>query len=220
MSIDLTDITGTLLTAIITYGPVLLALVLFAGGVGIPLPGAILLMAGGAFIRQGVLEIHSAIPLALIGVVAGDMTSYAMGRFAGEFMQRRFGATATWQSAEATLHKRGGIAVYLTRWLLTPLAIPTNLVTGASGYPVLAFLSYDLAGEITWIALYAGLGYTFGNSFEYIAELISNFSGLLVGVVVFAAGIYLVIRLWRHPQPDTAAQLDTATVMSTPATRN
>jgi membrane protein DedA with SNARE-associated domain len=214
MSIDLTDLTGTLLTAIITYGPALLAVVLFVGGLGVPLPGAILLMAGGAFIRQGVLEMHTALPLALLGVVAGDMTSYAMGRFAGEFMQRRFGATTTWQSAEATLRKRGGIAVYLTRWLLTPLAIPTNLVTGASRYPALAFLGYDLAGEITWIALYAGLGYTVGNSWEYIGELISNFSGLLVGVLVFAAGLYFVIRLWRQPhgQVESAEALSTTSV--------
>ena len=39
------------------------------------------------------LEILTAIPLALVGVVAGDMTSYAMGRFASGFMQRRFGQT-------------------------------------------------------------------------------------------------------------------------------
>lgn len=200
MTIDLTDITGTLLTAVITYGPALLAVVLFIGGLGIPTPGALLLMAGGAFIRQGILDVYTAIPLALVGVVAGDMSSYAMGRFAGEFMQRRFGHTSTWKSAEATLLKRGGIAVFLTRWLLTPLAIPTNLVTGASRYPALSFLGYDLAGEITWITLYAGLGYTFGNSFEYIAELISNFSGLLVGVLVFIGGVYLVVRLWRQPQ--------------------
>lgn len=210
MTIDFTDLTGTLLTAVITYGPALLAVVLFAGGLGIPLPGALLLMAGGAFIRQGVLDIYTAIPLALIGVVAGDMTSYAMGRFAGGFMQRRFGQTATWKSAEETLRKRGGIAVYLTRWLLTPLAIPTNLVTGASRYPALAFLAYDVAGEVTWIALYAGLGYTFGNSFEYIAELISNFSGLLVGVLVFIGGVYLVVRLWRQPQ-SKGEQVETLT---------
>lgn len=200
MTIDLTDVTGTLLTAMITYGPALLAVVLFAGGVGIPLPGALMLMASGAFVRQGVLDIYTVLPLALGGVMAGDMTSYAMGRFAGEFMQRRFGETATWKSAEETLHRRGGIAVYLTRWLLTPLAIPTNLVTGASRYPALSFFGYDLAGEITWIALYAGLGYIFGNSFEYIAELISNFSGLLVGILVFIGGVYLVVRMWRQPQ--------------------
>ncbi|MEZ4675747.1 MAG: VTT domain-containing protein [Caldilineaceae bacterium] len=153
--------------------------------------------------------------MALIGVVAGDMTSYAMGRFAGDYVQRRFGETATWKNAEKTLLKRGGVAIYLTRWLLTPLAIPTNLVTGASRYPALSFLGFDLAGEITWIALYAGLGYSFGNSFEYIGELISNFSGLLAGICVFIAGIYLVIRLWRHPQSAADKQIETADAIST-----
>lgn len=199
MSIDLSDLTGTLLSAVIAYGPSLLALVLFIGALGVPLPGALLLLAGGAFARQGILDVYTMMPLALLGAVIGDMTSYGMGRFAGGFMQRRFGATSTWQSAEATLQRRGGLAVYLTRWLLTPLAIPTNLVTGASGYPAWRFFAYDLAGEITWVAIYAGLGYSFGNSWEYIGELISNFSGLLVGIFLFAVGIYFVIRLWRQP---------------------
>lgn len=200
MSIDLSDLTGTLLTAVIAYGPLLLAAVLFIGAMGIPLPGAFLLLAGGAFARQGVLDLYTLTPLALVGAVAGDMASYGMGRFAGGFMQRRFGATSTWKSAEATLQRRGGAAVYLTRWLLTPLAIPTNLVTGASAYPAWRFFAYDLAGEITWIALYAGLGYSFGSSWQYISDLISNFSGLLVGVVIFLVGLYLVIRLWRQPK--------------------
>jgi len=200
MSIDFTELTNQLLTAFVSYGPPLLALVLFAGALGLPLPGSVFLIASGAFVQQGVFNPYLAIPLALIGAVAGDLTSYGMGRFAGEFVQRRFGETAAWRSAEATLRQRGGLAVFLTRWLITPLAVPVNLITGGSGYSAWAFLGYDLAGEITWVALYGGLGYFFGGSWEYISQLISDLSGLLVGVAIFAGGLVLVVRWWRQPQ--------------------
>ena len=63
----------------------------------------------------------------------------------------------------AEVKRRGGIAIYLTRWLFTPLALPTNLIAGSSGYPFWKFLLFDIAGEITWILLYGGLGYAFGS---------------------------------------------------------
>ncbi|MEZ4675746.1 MAG: hypothetical protein R2932_16090 [Caldilineaceae bacterium] len=62
MSIDLSDLTGTLLTAVITYGPSLLALVLFIGGLGIPLPGAILLMAGARLSAKVCLKFKRRFP--------------------------------------------------------------------------------------------------------------------------------------------------------------
>ena len=203
MSIDLTELTNQLLTAFISYGPALLALVLFVGALGLPLPGSVFLIASGAFVQQGIFSPYLAFPLALVGAVAGDMASYGMGRFAGDYIRRRFGETAAWRNAEATLQRRGGIAVYLTRWLITPLAIPVNLITGGSGYSAWAFFGYDLAGEITWVLLYGGLGYFFGGSWEYISQLISDLSGFLVGIAIFAGGLVLVIRWWRQPQVET-----------------
>ncbi len=216
MSIDLTQLTDQLLTAFISYGPSLLALVLFVGALGLPLPGSVFLIASGAFVQQGVFSPYLAFPLALIGAVAGDMASYGMGRFAGDYIRRRFGETAAWRNAETTLQRRGGIAVFLTRWLLTPLAIPINLVTGASGFSAWAFFGYDLAGELIWVALYGGLGYFFGGSWEYISQLISDLSGLLVGIAIFAGGLLLAIRWWRQPQPETvdSETVDSETVES------
>ena len=62
------------------------------------------------------------------------------------------------------MDRSGGLSIYLTRWLLTPLAIPTNLPVGASGYPLRKFLAFDLAGELTWLLVLRGLGYAFSAS--------------------------------------------------------
>ena len=104
----------------------MLFLALLLGATGIPLPGTFLVLAAGAFVRQGVLDLYPALGFALIGAVLGDTLSYSMGRFARGFILRRFGHSTAWQKAEMNLQRRGGIAVYLTRWLLTPIAIPTK----------------------------------------------------------------------------------------------
>jgi membrane-associated protein len=84
--------------------------------------------------------------------------------------------------------------------LLTPLALPTNLIAGGSGYRYWRFLTYDVAGEFTWILLYGGLGYLFGSQWELISQFISDFSGLLVGLVALGAGLYFLLRRWHRPQ--------------------
>ncbi|MEW5958537.1 MAG: VTT domain-containing protein [Chloroflexota bacterium] len=194
------NLTDLFLTGVITYGPPALGLALLLGALGIPVPGTLLVLAAGAFVRQGVVDLTTAAGLGLLGAVLGDSASFAMGRFAQGWVRRRFGGSPAWQSAQATFDRRGGLAIYLTRFLLTPLAIPTNLIAGGGDYAFWRFLTYDMAGEFTWIVLFGGLGYVFGNQWELISQFISDFSGLLLGLALLVAGLYFLFRRRRQNQ--------------------
>lgn len=191
---DLSNLSDLFLSWFLVYGASMFALALFVGGLGVPVPGTLFVVAAGAFVRQEVLSMGDTLLLGLVGVVIGDVLSYSIGRLARVWLQRRFGQSSTWQQAEATFQQRGGVAVYLSRWLLTPIAIPVNWVAGSSGYPVSRFVFYDVVGELTWLVLFGGLGYAFGSQWEVISEFVSNFSGLLVGVAVFGVGVYLLVN--------------------------
>jgi membrane-associated protein len=201
---NLTDLNDLLLSYLIIYGSPMLAGALLLGALGIPVPGTLIVIAAGAFVRQGVLDIYSTPSLGLVGAVAGDTIVYGLGRFARVWIQKRFGQSAVWQKAEAYFRRRGGIAIYLTRWLFTPLAVPTNLIAGSSGYPFWKFLLFDVSGELTWIALYGSLGYAFGSQWELISDFISDFSGLLLGIVILGAGVYFLFRLRKRPALEKA----------------
>ena len=72
-----------------------------------------------------------------------------------QWIEKYLGKTSTWQNAKESFEKRGGVMIYLTRWLITPLAIPTNLIAGSSGYSFSKMLVFDVAGELTWICFMA-----------------------------------------------------------------
>ena len=129
---------------------------------------------------------------------ANWISSYAMGRIAKAWVQRRFGQTATWQAAQQSFKRRGEVAIYITRFLVTPLAIPTNLIAGSSGYMFGRFLLYDTAGEITWLAIFGGLGYIFGSNWEFISQFVNDLSGFLAGIIILAIGIYFLVRCRHH----------------------
>ena len=120
-----------------------------------------------------------------------------MGYFSKDWAEQKFGLNKSWIKAQAIFKKRGGLAIYLTRFLLTPLAIPTNLIAGSTGYSYWRFAFYAFLGECTWLLMFGGLGYTFGDQWEVISQLISDFSGLLLGLVALAGAAYVWWK--RHP---------------------
>ncbi|HEX5692905.1 MAG TPA: DedA family protein [Roseiflexaceae bacterium] len=199
---SLSDLSGDILTYIVTYGAFAVGAVLLLAAIGAPLPSTFFVIASGAFIQQGVLEPYSTVIVALVFVVLGDTISYGMGRLLRHPINRRFGQSATWQRAEQYFAKHGGVAVYLTRCLLTPIAVPLNLVAGSSGYATSRFVGFAATGELTWLALYGTLGYLFGSQWEAVSDFIGNFSGVLVGLLIAGIGCYVLLRWQRQSSED------------------
>jgi membrane protein DedA with SNARE-associated domain len=186
-----------LLTLIINYGAPIFALLLLLGALGVPIGASVLVIAAGAFSQQGILSWYSTALLGLIGAVMGDAIGFGIGFYAKEWIQNRLGSSPTWRSARETFDERAGLAIYLTRFLITALAVPTNLIAGGSGIQFRRFMIYDVLGEFTWIVLYGGLGYWFGSQWEVVSDFVSNFGGFIFGLLILVVGIWLAIRWLR-----------------------
>jgi membrane-associated protein len=186
-----------LLTQIINYGAPILGVIVFIGAMGAPFPGTLIVIAVGAFARQGLLTWYTTGLIALACVVLGDSLSYAMGHYAREPVLRRFQNSKNWIQAEETFNSWGGMSIFWSRFLVTGIAVPVNLIAGTSGFGFRRFLLFDLIGETIWIFGYGGLGYLFGTQWEVISDLLSNVSGLTLGLVLLAIGIWLGIRRMR-----------------------
>jgi len=197
------SLTEYLLAYILNYGAAFLGLVLLLGAIGIPLPTTLLVVAGGAFVRQGLLDLPTVAIISLVAALTGDSICYGLGRYAGGWVDRRYGATSAWQSARHSFLKYGAWSIYLSRFLLVSLAIPINLVAGSTSFGYRRFFPLILVGEITWLVGFGALGYAFGSQWEAISTFASDFGGLLFGLVILAAGIYLAYRLLRTKQTHT-----------------
>ena len=183
-----------LLTQIINYGAPILGAIVFIGAMGAPFPGTLIVIAAGAFARQGLLTWHTTGLITLACVILGDSLSYGMGYFARERILRRFQHSERWIQAESTFKRWGGTSIVLTRFLITGIAVPVNLISGTSGFPFKRFFLYDLFGEAIWIFGYGGLGYLFGTQWEMVSELLGNLSGFLLGLVILIGSIALALR--------------------------
>lgn len=186
-----------LLTQVINYGAPLLGLIVFIGALGAPFPGTLIVVAAGAFSRQEILAWHITGFIALTCVVLGDSLSYSMGYYARDAVLNRFKNSPRWVQAEDTFNRWGGMSVLLTRFLITGIAVPVNLIAGTSKFPFKRFFLYDVLGESIWIFGYGGLGYLFGSQWEVVSDLLGNISGFLLGAVILGLGLWLGIRRLR-----------------------
>ncbi len=180
--------------ALAQNGLPLLLLVSFAGSLGIPFPITLVIIAAGAFSRQGLFDWRLAGPVCLLGAMLADQAEYLLGRRAQPWLLRRFGQKAAWRQAEGLMERQGAWAVLLTRFWLTSLAPAVNVLAGGrTPYP--RFLLYDLLGETVWVLAYGGLGYFFAAEWQRVSRAASWFS-----VLSFLLAAGAAFAWWRRRQ--------------------
>jgi membrane-associated protein len=169
----------------------LVALIVFAetGLVVTPfLPGDSLLFAlgalsagDGAFLQLGVLA-----PVLLAAVFLGDNVNYFVGRAAGK---RLFANPASkifrreyLERTEKFYAKRGGMMVILARFAPI-LRTFSPFVAGMARMSYARFLAYSVGGSVTWVSLFLGAGYYFGN----LPSVKRNFHLVILAILVISA---------------------------------
>ena len=193
--------TDWLLGLVPQYGIYLLAAATFFSCLALPIPASILMIAAGGFVASGDLELATSAAAALGGALIGDQVGYFGGRWGGSRLIERLSAGAEPLSkATAFLATRGGIAVFLSRWLAAALGPYVNLAAGAAGLPWLRFTLWGALGEAVWVAVYVGAGFTFSGNLAAASGLAFDVLGLLAaGAVAIGLGYWLfaVLRAER-----------------------
>ena len=186
--------TDALLALLPVHGPWLMAAVTFLACLLVPVPASLLLLAAGAFSAAGDLDWKWIAAGTLAGAAAGDLTCWRLGGVVGARLDGPRTA-ASMARARTLLYRRGALAVFLSRWLFSPLGPYVNLAAGAAGVPLSRMLVPLLAGETIWVTIYLGLGRIFGAQYQAVAELAGSLLGLLAALAVAVlAGTWL----WRR----------------------
>ena len=185
--------TDWILAAVPTYGPWLVGLVTYLSCLAMPVPASILMLVAGGFAAAGDLVLWQVAGAALAGAVAGDQTGYWLARTGGAGLLDRAASGAHAALVDRTarlIQARGAVAVFLSRWLVSPLGPYANLIAGATRFGWLRFTIAGVAGEAVWVGLYTGAGYAFGGNLAAATQ----FSGSILGFM--AAGAVAVGLGW------------------------
>lgn len=184
-----------------TYGLPVLFVVLAISSAGVPFPISLMLIATGSLVAQGEMGLWPVLIVCSAGAIIGDNIGYGLGRWGGRKLVRRitnrFGGADMIKRAEAFTKRRGGLAIFLSRWLVTPLGPWLNLTSGITGYPWPRFLFWDVLGEVLWVVLYVSLGNIFSDRVGALAELLGNLTWVIVGVIAAVILGWKLIQYFR-----------------------
>ncbi len=189
--------TDWLLGLVPQYGIFLLAVGTFSSCLALPVPASILMIAGGGFVASGDLSISGTTGAALAGALIGDQAGYFAGHWGGARLIDRLGSRAEpIARATAALARRGGTAVFLSRWLVSALGPYVNLAAGAAGLPWLRFTIWGALGEAVWVAIYVGAGFAFSGNLAAASGMAFDLLGIVgTGVVALGLGYWLFALL-------------------------
>lgn len=187
--------TDWLLALVPQYGLWLLAATTFLSCLALPFPASILMLTAGGFAAAGDLVLWQAFGAAAAGGIAGDQLGYWAGRgFGAGFLSRLRvdpGRDKLLARADAFIERKGVMAVFFSRWLVSPLGPWVNLIAGSTDYAWGRFTLAGVAGETVWAGLYVGTGYGFAGNVEAASQALGSALGMVGG-----AGAVLALGYW------------------------
>ena len=182
-----------------------LGLVLFLAGLGVPGPASIAIIATGALVRRGHVDLASALFVALPAAALGDLLSYTLARRGlGKWLEK-LKAKRRWRKAVERFEKNALVTIFLARWFFTPLSLAVTYIAGSSRYPLNRFLAASLAGQAVWILLYGGAGYLLGRQWKGFANALPEYLGWAGATAVLVGTIAWMVYRRRKAQVAPAA---------------
>jgi undecaprenyl-diphosphatase len=172
--------------------------------IGLIAPGETVMLVGGLIAGQGRVEVLVLIGLAWACAVAGDVTSFYLGRRLGRQFLVTHGAKVSiteerLESVERFFDRHGGKAILLGRFVGLVRAIAPFLA-GSTRMALRRFLPYDVIGAGLWASTFIVLGYLFWQSFGTLLNYAKT-GALALGttICVVVAGIW-AFRWLRVPE--------------------
>jgi len=148
---------------------------------------------------QGPVEAVAMVIAVVIGALIGETIGFVLGRWLGPRIRRswvgRKIGEKNWVRAEMYLARRGGIAIFLSRFLpvlhsLVPLTV------GMSHYSYRRFLVWTAPACLIWAAAYVSITSLAAGSFRELVDQVHFAGYIFVGVIaVFLLLIYVGKKL-------------------------
>lgn len=191
-----------------TWGaPALLALV-FLSCLLVPIPASLMILFAGALVATGAMPLWAALAAPYAGVVLGDQAAYWAGRGAGGPLRRllaRRGAAPLVAVAEARLRENAAATLFLSRWLITPIAPYVTVLAGAARVGWAAMTAHSVAGRAIWVAGYVAMGWAFADTLDAAGASIGQTVLGITGLAVALVALRLAVGAWRHRRAAVSA---------------
>ncbi|MCS5733121.1 DedA family protein [Herbiconiux daphne] len=187
--------------------------------IGLVVPGDTVVLVASTGV-DGPLEYTSMVVVVIVGALIGESIGFTLGRYVGPWLRasrlgRRIGEK-NWQRAETYLARRGGIAVFLSRFIpVLHSLIP--LTVGMSPMTYRRFMRWTVPACVIWAVAYVSVGTFAAGGYRELSRELHGAGYLFVAAIaLFIVLVFVVKKLInraeaRHmneapPSPDESEE--------------
>lgn len=182
--------------------------VLFACGMGIPIPEDITLLAAGILAALGKISFEGALVAGFVGVMVGDCLLFFVGRKFGYRVFKLPGFQKIFTEKRIALAREKVLSnskfiCFIARFM-PGLRSPLFLTSGILGVHPLTFLALDGLAAMISVPVWVWIGFYLGENIDSALEKAAQFQGyFIVGVVVVILGYVAIKKLSRPKKSQT-----------------
>ena len=153
--------------------------------IGLIVPGDTIVLVAATAVG-GIVEYFALAITVIIGALIGESIGFALGRWFGPHIQhsrlgRRLGEE-NWRRAQRYLERRGGPAVFISRFL--PVLHSLILLTvGMSTMRYRRFIAWTVPACVIWAFAYVSVGWLAAGSYRELSRSLHWAGYLFVGIV-------------------------------------
>lgn len=192
----------------IAYGGLILFLAGFAEQSGLPFPGSLVVIAGGALAAGGKLDLLAVIGWTALGCITADAILFVLG---GRGQARVFRVFPYLQTVRVKLERATlaktvlhGLRV-LTVAKFVPFGQVAAMHAGALQVDRRRFLLVDAFSAVVYAAVYAALGFAFHDQLEQLVAFLRELGTVGWVGLALLAGAYGVYRLLKRRRKTATA---------------
>ncbi len=195
---------------IATYGYLGIAVIVFLGNLGVPVPEETVVLAAGFVAGRGILDPRIVFAVALTSAIFGDSVGYFIGKTGGqpllESLSSRFKFVAhRHRRFRQFFVKHGNKTVFFARFV-PGLRFMAGPMAGVAGMKFWRFLAWNVCGATTWCATMVTAGYLLGDEWETVAHLIRRAGYWLLVALLVVMGVAVTLWWRERPRPEPRAE--------------
>ena len=177
--------------------------ILFACGLGIPIPEDITLIAAGIVSASGSISLPGAFIAGYIGVLIGDCTLFFAGRKWGHRVFRvwpfkRMMTPERILLAEKKIQRNAKVICFVARFM-PGLRAPIYLTCGVLRVSPMTFLGQDGLAALVSVPIWVYLGHWFGSNLDQALKLAKDIQiFILVGIALLISGYFVRSRIQKR----------------------
>ena len=171
--------------------------------IGLIVPGDTVVIVASTGV-DGLFEYFALALVVIVGALIGESIGFALGRYFGPRIRasrlgRRIGER-NWVRAEKYLDRRGGIAVFISRFLpVLHSLIP--LTVGMSTMSYRKFMAWTIPACVIWSFAYVSVGSAAAGSYRELADQLHYAGYIFVGVIAaFLVVVFIVKKVLERSE--------------------